>query len=286
MPSYQLSTIVFIVLQFVSIFLLGVLVFALLTSSSQFTHSTLLQLFISALFFDSIGMLPVLMFGDDLSTVGIHSLLCKISQKITSFLFFPTHVFPLVIVSIIIDANIDNFGTTVSLYMCIPVFNDRTYYGYVIPNLVLTGLSIPMSCHSGFILWRRWKTFSYHQNRSTAIKLGHSVRLCVFSSISTIFLLATLIPRMMIYHKGSPVSQYILAFSTALLGVLLFLVFGSNSKAAIFLPCCYYNPPTLPTQILSSSPNYSEQNDHELRAFTSVTVNFPENSYKTDTYMF
>ncbi|CAG8475073.1 20693_t:CDS:2 [Dentiscutata erythropus] len=256
MPSYQLSTIVFIVLQLVSIFLLGVLVFALLTSSPQFTHSTLLQLFISALFFDSIGILPILMFGDDLSTVGIHSLLY---------------------------ANIDNFGTTVSLYMCIPKFNDRTYYGYVIPNLVLTGLSMPMSCHSGFILWRRWKTFSYHQTRSTAIKLGHSVRLCVFSSISTVFLLATLIPRIMIYHQASPVSQYILAFSTALLGVLLFLVLGSNRKAAIFLPCCYYNPPTLPTQILSSSPNYSEQNDHELRAFASVTVNFPENSYKTDT---
>ncbi|RIB21211.1 hypothetical protein C2G38_2177292 [Gigaspora rosea] len=175
--------------------------------------------------------------------------------------------------------NLDNFGTTVSLYMCVGVFDDRRYYGYVIPNLILTGLSIPMSCHSGYILWKRWKTFSSHQNRSTAIKLGHSVRLCVFSSISTIFLMATLIPKMIMYHDSSPILQYILAFSTALLGVLLFLIFGSNRKAAIFLPCCYYIPPTIPPP---SNPNYSEQSDHELQTFAQVTINPSDNSYKTD----
>ncbi|KAF0528896.1 hypothetical protein F8M41_012892 [Gigaspora margarita] len=253
MPLYNLSTIIYIVLQFISIFLLGVLVFALLTSTPQFSHTTLLQLFISAFLFNSIGLLPLLMFGDDLKIIGVHSLLCIICQKFTAFLFLPTHIFPVVLVfylwyalvrgdlrieqkclyyvsgtvwlyticnsiaSILIERNHDNFGTTVSLYMCVEVFGDRRYYGYVIPNMILTGLSIPMSCHSGYILWKRWKTFSSNQNRSTAIKLGHSVRLCVFSSISSVFLMATLIPRMIMYHETNPILQYILAFSTALL---------------------------------------------------------------------
>ncbi|CAG8659617.1 13512_t:CDS:2 [Cetraspora pellucida] len=259
-------------LQFSSILLLGVLVFALLTSTPQFAHATLLQLFISALIFDSIGLIPIIILGDDLSTLGAHSLLCIDA-------YCPLH-------RLAEDATTDSFGTMVSLYMCIPVFDNRTFYGYVLPNTVITVLSIPMSCHTGFILWKRWRTFSSHQNRSTAIRLGHSVRLFVFSSTIIIFLLATLIPRFIIYNQSKPTTQYILAFSTALLGVLLFLIFGTNRRAAVFLPCCYYTPPTLPLQTmqgLSSNSNASARENYVLQTLNPVTVNLPENISQTDT---
>ncbi|CAG8809350.1 7490_t:CDS:2, partial [Racocetra persica] len=139
-------------------------------------------------------------------------------------------------------ATTDNFGTKVSLYMCIPVLDNRTFYGYVLPNTVFTVLSIPM--------------------------------------------LSTLIPRLIVINQGSPVTQYILAFSTALLGVLLFLIFGTNRRAAVFLPCCYYTPPTLPLQTMPrsfSSSNDSEQDNHVLQTFDPITVNLSENISQTDT---
>ncbi|CAG8435238.1 2389_t:CDS:2 [Scutellospora calospora] len=72
-----------------------------------------------------------------------------------------------------------------------------------------------------------------------------------------------------------------MAFASALIGVFLFLIFGTNRRAAVFLPCCYYTPSMLPTQ--QESLNDSGQNNYVLETLESFAVNLPEDVYNATT---
>ncbi|CAB4405350.1 unnamed protein product [Rhizophagus irregularis] len=99
-----------------------------------------------------------------------------------------------------------------------------------------------------YILWGRWRNFNQKQNRRTAIDLGYAVRLTVLSGFYSILLLASLIPSVTekIDNDMTANNQTItfLDFAPAFFGTMLFMIFGTTKSAAIFLPCCYYIPPS------------------------------------------
>ncbi|PKC67690.1 hypothetical protein RhiirA1_393510 [Rhizophagus irregularis] len=135
------------------------------------------------------------------------------------------------------------------------------YNGILLRNI---GKDDILVSHSTLMLWRYWINFSNYSNRRNAIKLGEAARLCVWCYISVILLLLLLIPRAIYHDPTNVLIVEICNFGSALVGTLLFLVFGTQKKAAVFLPCCYYVPPGTPQFLPDETTDGNNNNSNEL----------------------
>ncbi|CAI2168380.1 6839_t:CDS:2, partial [Funneliformis geosporum] len=207
------------------------------------------------------ALLPIVMYGDELDIRAFESSVCIISSKLANLTMYPLEFFALVIIfylwHALVKRSIDiekktfvyfsgtiwmytivyniyemfrlrqqkNWGVRTSFFNCITTHSVRNYYGYVIPISILSFIAIIMTCHSTIILYERWRNFNCNMNRTTAIKLGHAVRLHILCISIIVLTLLNLIPR--IFYLETTVSY----FAAALV------------KAALFLPFCYYVPP-------------------------------------------
>ncbi|RHZ69520.1 hypothetical protein Glove_283g21 [Diversispora epigaea] len=224
----------------------------------------------------SFGLLPVTIYGENLGSQGFIPPICIASQKINQFLVHPMKTFPFALsfylwyalvkkdaniekkcsryissfiwLSAIIHAvclitasrNEENFGTKVESYLC--VINKRAYSMLLIIIIFTLLFTIAMSSHSGVILFKRWKDFNLRQNRTRVIKLGHALRLFIFSFFYINLLLFSVIFQVMELGHNSDIWSWGFTFSGPLLGILLWSIFGTSKKAAIFLPCYYVTP--------------------------------------------
>ncbi|CAG8601470.1 8069_t:CDS:2, partial [Acaulospora morrowiae] len=104
--------------------------------------------------------------------------------------------------------------------------------------------------HSTYILYSRWQTFNRQPNRRTAINLGHSVRVAIYTNflliMAFVYVISDCLTPKKVIEDVPPWTDstvYVGDFTSAFSGTLLFLVFGTTRRAALFLPCCYYSPP-------------------------------------------
>ncbi|GBB96809.1 hypothetical protein RclHR1_02840006 [Rhizophagus clarus] len=282
MTTYSTVAVLYIFLQIISLILLIYLIYTILKSNPYFTKWTLFQVCIAA-FGNGLTNLPlIIIYGDDLVNRAFESPLCIVLQKTQLFFLFPFEFFSCILsfylwyALVKKDLNIEkkcfryvsvivwiystvyngillkfavketNWGVYASNLNCRTSRIVQSFYGYVITTSILAFLAFLMSCHSIFILQKRWTHFATIKNRRTAIRLGAAVRLCAWCFVFVTILIIPLIPRG-IQKENAPVSNYstistISSFGSASFGTFLFLIFGTNKKAAYFLPC-YYAPP-------------------------------------------
>ncbi|RIA88618.1 hypothetical protein C1645_826080 [Glomus cerebriforme] len=137
-----------------------------------------------------------------------------------------------------------------------------SFYGYVVPTSIIVLLAVLMSLHSAYILRDRWSHFYNAKNRTTAIRLGEVVRLFAWSFTFVVLLTLPLIPRVIQNESQIDDNYYIINiakianFGAASTGTLLFLIFGTNRKAAYFLPCYYAPPNKVRGPLLNDYDNY------------------------------
>ncbi|RIA80346.1 hypothetical protein C1645_792733 [Glomus cerebriforme] len=155
----------------------------------------------------------------------------------------------------------------------------KNHYEHIILTAILILFTILLTCHSTVLLWKYWIKFSNNMNRRTVIKLGEAARLCVWCITFLILLLLSLIPHAIKTKHRNPDNMYynqliakICDFGSALIGTFLFLVFGTQKKAAVFLPCCYYVPPGTPhfSPFTFSDETMDENNTNELAQLPEV----------------
>ncbi|CAB4476731.1 unnamed protein product [Rhizophagus irregularis] len=282
--KYSLIAIFYILLQLVSIILLIILIYSLLKSEPHFMKWTIFQLFVAAIGNGFSALPPIIIYGDELMERAFETPICLISNKITSFTFYPMQFFPLFIafylwyalnkgkadieqkcflwvstfvwafslifniIDTIMSMNEKNWGVVVTVLHC-KRSQRSSFYAYTIPTSILALVAFIMACHSSFILYKQWKYHNARKNIATAVVLGRAVRLNTFCFIYIIFLTLTLIPRIISYPSDDSKSNsafLISSFMGILPGTLLFLVFGAKKQAALFLPFCYYVPPGKP----------------------------------------
>ncbi|CAG8614277.1 uncharacterized protein OCT59_016650 [Rhizophagus irregularis] len=263
--SYSLEAIFYITLQSISILLLLYLVFNILKSKSSFTKWTLFQLCISALGDELTNLPPIIIYGDNLLERANETPLCIILQKISSYFLYPLEFFSLTLTFYLWHALITqklDIEKKCFVYISGMIWGYTTIYnGILLRNI---GKDDILVSHSTLMLWRYWINFSNYSNRRNAIKLGEAARLCVWCYISVILLLLLLIPRAIYHDPTNVLIVEICNFGSALVGTLLFLVFGTQKKAAVFLPCCYYVPPGTPQFLPDETTDGNNNNSNEL----------------------
>ncbi|CAB5189563.1 unnamed protein product [Rhizophagus irregularis] len=263
--SYSLEAIFYITLQSISILLLLYLVFNILKSKSSFTKWTLFQLCISALGDELTNLPPIIIYGDNLLERANETPLCIILQKISSYFLYPLEFFSLTLTFYLWHALITqklDIEKKCFVYISGMIWVYTTIYnGILLRNI---GKDDILVSHSTLMLWRYWINFSNYSNRRNAIKLGEAARLCVWCYISVILLLLLLIPRAIYHDPTNVLIVEICNFGSALVGTLLFLVFGTQKKAAVFLPCCYYVPPGTPQFLPDETTDGNNNNSNEL----------------------
>jgi hypothetical protein len=93
MTTHSTIAILYIFLQFISLFLLSILIYAILNSKPYFTKWTLFQVCISA-FGNGLTNLPlIIIYGDDLLKRAYDNPLCKILQKLSLYSLYPFEFF-------------------------------------------------------------------------------------------------------------------------------------------------------------------------------------------------
>ncbi|CAG8523907.1 18606_t:CDS:2 [Acaulospora morrowiae] len=277
MPTYSTITILHMTLQIISSLLLIILLYSVITSKHHFTKWTLFQLCIAAFVNNTSRLLYTLIHGNndyfDKSPTQLTI------RMVGSFMFFPLMVLPSVLAfylwyalvkgDMTIEKRCIYYVSAVTwMYAAMHILvslvgilgrkivsEEVKNYAYLIPIMVVTLFALAISCHSCLILWRRWRNHNFRQNRTTAIKLGYATRLFAFSFVYIVILLSKSVSLILNlnffvhYEKSLGALAFISDFVSASGGVLLFSVFGSSKRAAIFLPCCYYAPPSSPVPL-------------------------------------
>ncbi|GES86195.1 hypothetical protein GLOIN_2v1837983 [Rhizophagus clarus] len=304
--TYSLEAIFYIILQSISILLLLYLIFNILKSKSFFTKWTLFQLCISTLADELTNLPPIIIYGDNLLGRAHETPLCIILQKISSYFIYPLEFFSLTLTFYLWHAlitqkpdiekkcfiyvsglvwvyttiyngvllkNIDKDDISANNLSCNKISkNIMVYYGYIIPTIIIIFGAILITCHSTLMLWRYWINFSNHQTRRNVIKLGEAARLCAWCIVSVISLLLLLIPRAINHDSKDVLIVRICNFCSSLIGTFLFLVFGTQKKAAIFLPCCYYVPPGTPQFLPDEITDGSNSSLNELTQMPNAHI--------------
>ncbi|CAG8604338.1 2899_t:CDS:2 [Ambispora gerdemannii] len=308
MPEYSPPTIVFIFLTSTCILLTSSLLIIILKSKSYFGKWTLFQLTLCSLIENLANLPAVLVYGNDLQDRAFETPLCIIQQKISGFFFSQFQIFPAVlsfylwwalirndteiekkclryvsgalwfyafgnnIVRIILLRNEEHWGVVARRFNCSAIVTEASWLAWLVPSMLMTTIAAFFSCQAGFVLFFHWRKFSRRQNRRNAIKLGQAVRLSLSSFLYVSVLLSALIPSIVTKLNGTFVNNITPAdYTTSIGGILLFLVFGTTSTAAIFLPCCYYLPPNVKRPLNEDSFNsdsypYNPTNDETIEA--------------------
>ncbi|CAG8497160.1 2233_t:CDS:2 [Funneliformis caledonium] len=224
-----------------------------------------------------------MIYGNSLQERGFDTPLCVIQNKLLVFFCFPLKLFPATLsiylwletcfnyqvedkyfwhisgmiwgltilingIELIISSKEQHWGVQTAVLSCKQTPSTHVWLTYIIPTSILAITSIIITVHSILILLRRWRCHNRNQNRHTAITLGDAARLAVFSFFYSLMLLASLIPSIIMKINRDDPSGVIdkLTFSdfaSSTYGTILFMIFGTTKKAALFLPCCYYSPP-------------------------------------------
>ncbi|CAI2167638.1 9065_t:CDS:2 [Funneliformis geosporum] len=152
-------------------------------------------------------------------------------------------------IELIVTSNEENWGVRAAVLSCKQTPSYQAWLNYIIPTSVLAITSTIITVHSVTILFRRWRNHTRNQNRYTAITLGDAARLVVFSFFYSFMILASLIPSIFLKINndhdlsGDNNKLTFIDFASSTYGTILFMIFGTTKKAALFLPCCYYSPP-------------------------------------------
>lgn len=317
MPEYSPIVVLFISMHLISLFLVSALIFIILRTGPYITKWILFQLCICLLVSSLSSLPPIMTYGNDLEERAFDSPMCIILNKFVIFVDFPLKIFPAVLSAylwfavvrfnykleqryfwylsgivwalaiassiylLILNSKEKHWGVRPGRLLCDPMPSKRAWLSYIIPTSMLTFISIIITVHSSFILFRRWRNFNQKMNRRTAIDLGYAVRLSVMSAFYSIALLASIIPTIIIkFGRITEEKITFLEFSTSLFGIMLFMIFGTTKSAAVFLPCCYYSPNDrqLPGSIISQPKSVeldrmgSYENDPNFQTVTSRTV--------------
>ncbi|CAG8532406.1 2465_t:CDS:2 [Ambispora gerdemannii] len=213
------------------------------------------------------------MYGDQLREHASESSLCIIVQKITQFFFFPLELFSTTLtfylwyalarndftieqkycrwVSIAIwgfnaiyqvvrlgfSSKLDDWGVEADRLHCKATSLMQNWLSFLITTSIMTFFAVIFTPkHS--------RRFARTQNRGTAVKLGEAVRLLVCSLVFVALLLASSVPRIVKRANSIPDSEKltIAEYTGSIVGIALFLVFGTRHSAALLLPCFYYEP--------------------------------------------
>ncbi|CAG8520782.1 14959_t:CDS:2 [Cetraspora pellucida] len=273
---------IYVILNLLSLALLGRLIALISQSTTYFLKNTLLQLCICA-FFIHISYLPsTLYYGDVMDATMRNPLtLCIVQAKFTTFFSYPLEILPIAltinlwfavvkydvkieqkyfwwftgfiwgwtifynIISLIFESKETNSNVSANKFFCAQSFKlTWIWYCYSVSMFILITISLVITVHSSVVLWSRWRNFTQRQSRNTAIKLGLAGRLVVLSFIYLISLTISVLSALTKYLSKKSSGWSISAdFSSCLIGVIIFLIFGTTKSAAIFLPCCYYVPP-------------------------------------------
>ncbi|RIA94079.1 hypothetical protein C1645_760883, partial [Glomus cerebriforme] len=264
-----------------------ILIYSLLKSEPHFTKWTLFQLFVTSWFNSIAALPPIIFYGDELMKRAFETPLCLISNKVSAFTLYPMQFFPLFIAfylwyalsrrrgdiekkcflwvtaviwlftiafsifDMLMSFHEKNLGVVVTPLHCKRSLSTNTFYGYTLPTACLALIAFIMTCHSSYITYIVWRNHQSGQNRTTAITLGRVVRLNMFCIIYIIFLLITLVPRILNHSDATDTNSnasLVSSYMGATPGILLFLIFGAKKQAALFLPFCYYVPPGKPTR--------------------------------------
>ncbi|CAG8464518.1 12272_t:CDS:2 [Funneliformis mosseae] len=261
MVKYSTLAVVYISLQSMSLFLLSCLMVVIIKSKSFFLKWTLLQLCVSAFMYGFTSLPPIIIYGNNLMARAFENPLCIIMQKVSLYFLYPLEFFSIALafylwhalytmridfenrfslpISIMIwisttiyngmllkSASHDkNWNVKPTSLSCKLSDNHDSFIGYYISSIILAFFTLLMTCHSTVILWRRWMNWRNRMNRTTAIRLGEAVRDEYMVTKFKIIKIASI--------------------NSALIGTYLFLIFGTERKAAIFLPF-YYVPPGTP----------------------------------------
>lgn len=152
--------------------------------------------------------------------------------------------------SFAVDIEDSNYGTIASSLVCKPIESRLHIFTYLIVSAPLLLLSLVYTIISSRLLLIRFKSFRQRQIRFTVMRLGHAIRLSLCGVCFTVFLLCTSVPRLISYfiqqnepNFNSTILLTIYDYAFAVIGIIYFLLFGSQKTAVMFFNKCYYAPP-------------------------------------------
>ncbi|CAG8616555.1 768_t:CDS:2 [Ambispora leptoticha] len=272
MTTYSAPVILYIVLELIGALLLMFLMTQIVKTKGYFTKWTLLQLCISAFLNQLPNLPPILLYGDQLKERAFESPLCIIVQKIGQFFFYPLQLFGSTLtfylcyalarndfmierrhcrwVSIAIwglnsiyqavklglSSRSDHWDVDVNRLYCKGTM--QVWLEFLAPTLIMIFFGVI------FTLAKRMRIFTRQQNRGAAIKLGQAVRFLVCCLVYIFLLSIASVPRIVKRAKNIPDNDELTVaeYSGSIVGISLFLIFGTRRSAALLLPCFYYEP--------------------------------------------
>ncbi|CAG8713918.1 14363_t:CDS:2 [Ambispora leptoticha] len=134
-----------------------------------------------------------------------------------------------------LSSSSDNWGVDANQLYCKSTSTTQNWWAFLIPTMIMTFFAtIFTSKHK--------RRFTRKQSRRTAIELGQAIRLLVCNLVYILLLLVSSVPRMVKLANNIPDDEKltIAEYSGSIIGICLFLIFGTNRSAALCLPCFYY----------------------------------------------
>ncbi|CAG8469026.1 6579_t:CDS:2 [Dentiscutata erythropus] len=201
----------------------------------------------------NVGSIPaILIYGNDLETLGFTLIVCLYKGAVSKYIFIEKDWFwyysctiwcfsaCLSVFSFAVDIEEPDYGTTASPLVCRPVESKLHIFTYLIVSAPLLLLSFVYTIGTIGLLWKRWKSFRKKENRFTVIGLGYGIRLSLCGVCFTVFLLCTCVPRLISYFK----QQNDPNFDTTIYFIIYDYAFAIIQKTAVmFFKRCYYAPP-------------------------------------------
>ncbi|CAI2181644.1 4481_t:CDS:2 [Funneliformis geosporum] len=231
MPKYTLSTIIYISINILSLFLSTFLIIKLYVSPNHFTKYTQFQLLVASWGY-TLGLSPTIInYGGDLMNKAHDTLICKIQQMISLIFLYPLYLFPVIlgfyiwhaaenrnikiekkyfwifsslvwcftvcynVFSFVDGYEKENFGVRVTPLLCKPPNSKLNQITYLVIVPLLFCIAIAFTSFATAVLWKRWRHYSVKRNRWTALRYGHALRLFMCSIMYTSFLGIPLLSR-------------------------------------------------------------------------------------------
>ncbi|CAI2177597.1 13069_t:CDS:2 [Funneliformis geosporum] len=250
MPKYTLSTIIYISINILSLFLSTFLIIKLYVSPNHFTKYTQFQLLVASWGY-TLGLSPTIInYGGFYIWHAAENRNIKIEKKY--FWIFSSLVWCFTVCynvfSFVDGYEKENFGVRVTPLLCKPPNSKLNQITYLVIVPLLFCIAIAFTSFATAVLWKRWRHYSVKRNRWTALRYGHALRLFMCSIMYTSFLgiplLSRVISQYWINSEHPEINKIVVEdFVQPLSGIILFLIFVKNDSPAAFLPCIYYGGP-------------------------------------------
>ncbi|CAI2171468.1 8594_t:CDS:2 [Funneliformis geosporum] len=247
MPVYSPLVVVYVCVQLISLSLLVTLIYILINTNPYFTR-TIFQLCICTLITGLLSLPLIIIYGNSLLERALDTPLCIIQNKLVGFFKFPLKLLPAALsiylwletcynyhiedkyfwhisgiiwgltilvngIELIVTSNEENWGVRAAVLSCKQTPSYQAWLNYIIPTSVLAITSTIITGDG--VITPEIKIVTL---RSPSINNDHDL-------------------------SGDNNKLTFIDFASSTYGTILFMIFGTTKKAALFLPCCYYSPP-------------------------------------------